>query len=64
MELELNHYMAIALFASFILLLFIGYPVAWLMGGLAIIFTAISVFSDTPTWTPLWESTGVIARFW
>lgn len=47
MELELNHYMAIALFASFILMLFIGYPVAWLMGGLAIIFTAISVFSDT-----------------
>lgn len=40
-------YMAIALFISFIVLIFSGYPVAWLMGGLAVLFTAISVFSDT-----------------
>ena len=40
-------YMAIALFLSFIVLIFTGYPVAWLMGGLAVAFTAISVFSDT-----------------
>jgi tripartite ATP-independent transporter DctM subunit len=40
-------YMAIALFATFIVLIFTGFPVAWLMGGLAIIFTAISVVSDT-----------------
>ena len=40
-------YMAIALFFSFILLIFTGYPVAWLMGGLAVAFTAISVMSDT-----------------
>lgn len=46
MELEANHIMAMALFASFILLIFMGYPVAWLMGGLAIIFTALSVVSD------------------
>ena len=39
-------YMAIALFVSFIVLIFTGYPVAWLMGGLAVLFTAISVFSD------------------
>ena len=39
--------MAIALFLSFIVLIFTGYPVAWLMGGLAVAFTAISVFSDT-----------------
>ena len=39
-------YMAIALFLSFIVLIFTGYPVAWLMGGLAVAFTAISVFSD------------------
>ena len=47
MEYELSHLMAMGLFASFIIFLFIGYPVAWLMGGLAIMFTAISVFSDT-----------------
>jgi len=40
-------YLAIALFLSFIVLIFTGYPVAWLMGGLAVAFTAISVFSDT-----------------
>jgi tripartite ATP-independent transporter DctM subunit len=39
-------YMAIALFIAFIGLIFVGFPIAWLMGGLAIIFTAISVFSD------------------
>jgi hypothetical protein len=38
--------MAIALFATFVLLIFSGYPVAWLMGGLAVLFTVISVFSD------------------
>jgi len=40
-------YMAIALFVSFIVLIFSGFPVAWLMGGLAIAFTVISVLSDT-----------------
>ena len=40
-------YMAIALFISFIVLIFTGYPVAWLMGGLAVAFTGISVASDT-----------------
>ena len=42
-----SQYLAIALFISFIVLIFTGYPVAWLMGGLAVAFTAISVFSDT-----------------
>ena len=46
MEFEANHFMAMLLFASFIALIFVGYPVAWLMGGLAVIFTAISVASD------------------
>ena len=47
MEFEANHYMALGLFASFIVFIFLGYPVAWLMGGLAILFTLISVLSDT-----------------
>jgi len=42
-----SQYLAMALFASFVLLIFTGYPVAWLMGGLAVAFTAISIFSDT-----------------
>ncbi len=46
-EFEANHYMALGLFASFIIFIFLGYPVAWLMGGLAILFTLISILSDT-----------------
>ena len=42
-----SQYMAIALFVSFIVLIFTGYPVAWLMGGLAVAFTAISMMFDT-----------------
>lgn len=42
-----SQYMAIALFVSFIALIFTGYPVAWLMGGLAVAFTAISMIFDT-----------------
>lgn len=47
MEFEANHYMAMGMFAAFIVFIFMGYPVAWLMGGLAVIFTAVSVLSDT-----------------
>ena len=47
MEFEANHYMAIGLFASFIVFIFMGYPVAWLMGGLAILFTLLSILLDT-----------------
>lgn len=47
MEFDPNHYMAVALFASFIIFIFIGYPVAWLMGGLAVLFTSIAILSDT-----------------
>lgn len=42
-----SQYMAIALFVSFVMLIFTGFPVAWLMAGLAVVFTAISVLSDT-----------------
>ncbi len=40
-------YMAIAFFVAFIALIFSGYPIAWIMGGLAILFTGIGVLSDT-----------------
>jgi len=68
MDFELNHYMAIALFFSFIMLLFTGYPVAWIMGGLSILFTAISVVSDTylDTWIGLdWGYSSImVTRFY
>ena len=46
MELILEHFMAILLFFSFITLIFYGFPVAWTMGGLAVLFTMISMLSD------------------
>ena len=47
MELVTEYFMAILLFFSFITLIFYGFPVAWTMGGLAVIFTLISMLSDT-----------------
>ena len=39
--------MSILLFLSFIILIFIGFPVAWTMGGLAVLFTLIAMLSDS-----------------
>jgi len=39
--------MSILLFFGFISLIFIGFPVAWTMGGLAVLFTLIAMLSDT-----------------
>ncbi len=44
---EINEFLAILMFVSFIGLLFVGFPVAWTLGGIAIVFAAISIFFDT-----------------
>jgi tripartite ATP-independent transporter DctM subunit len=41
-----NEILSILMFASFIVLLFTGFPVAWVLGGLAILFTLIGWGSD------------------
>ena len=38
-----NEILAVAMFASFIALVFTGFPVAWILGGLAVVFTAIAI---------------------
>ena len=38
-----NEILALAMFASFILLVFTGFPVAWILGGLAVAFTAFAI---------------------
>ncbi|WP_020408603.1 TRAP transporter large permease [Hahella ganghwensis] len=43
---EVNEWLAIAMFVSFILMIFSGFPVAWLLGGIAVVFTGISLFAD------------------
>ncbi|MGZ8254756.1 MAG: TRAP transporter large permease subunit, partial [Burkholderiaceae bacterium] len=65
---EYGQILAILMFFSFIGLLFAGYPVAWTLGGLSIVFTAIAWASDTffGTFTGLdWAFTsGIVDRMW
>ena len=42
-----EYFLAIALFFSFISLIFYGFPVAWTMGGLGVLFIFISMLSDS-----------------
>jgi len=44
---EINEILAILMFVSFIGLLFMGFPVAWTLTGVAMVFAAISIFCDT-----------------
>ncbi len=44
--LETYEYLVIAMMASFILLLFTGFPVAWILAGVAVIFSVIGVFAN------------------
>ena len=41
-----NEILAILMFLSFIGLIFTGYPVAWVLGGLSIVFTGIAIIAD------------------
>jgi tripartite ATP-independent transporter DctM subunit len=43
---EFNEYLVIAMFLTFIGLLFTGFPVAWVLGGVAVIFTIVGYYSD------------------
>lgn len=44
---DANEIMVIAMFLSFIALLFTGIPVAWVLGGIGIIFAFVGQLSDT-----------------
>ncbi|MCC4800849.1 C4-dicarboxylate ABC transporter [Enterovibrio norvegicus] len=52
---EANEILILAMFGSFILLLFIGIPVAWVLGGVGVAFAIIGYYSDIyfDTWTGL-----------
>ena len=43
---EISDYLVIAMFVSFIALLFTGFPIAWVLGGTAVIFTGIGMLAD------------------
>jgi tripartite ATP-independent transporter DctM subunit len=44
---EAETILVITMFLSFILLLFSGFPIAWVLGGLGVLFAFIGQFSDT-----------------
>ncbi len=64
----LNELLALAMFASFILLVFTGFPVAWILGGLSILFTAIAIVVDIDLGIPIdvdWAYTSLtVDRTW
>lgn len=51
MQLEPEHILVIAMFLSFIALLFTGFPVAWVLAGVGIAFTGIGYWTDSMEWT-------------
>jgi len=52
---EFNDYLVIGMFLTFVSLLFTGFPVAWVLGGVSVLFTFVGYFSDMyfGTWTGL-----------
>jgi tripartite ATP-independent transporter DctM subunit len=44
---EINEILATGMFFCFILLLFTGFPVAWVLGGISIVFAGIAIFMDS-----------------
>jgi tripartite ATP-independent transporter DctM subunit len=60
--------LSILMFLSFIILIFSGYPVAWVLGGLAVLFTAIAIIAQVDFGLPVfvsWDySTLVADRIW
>ena len=43
---DINHILVIAMFVTFILILFTGYPIAFVLMGVAALFTLVGVLSD------------------
>jgi tripartite ATP-independent transporter DctM subunit len=51
MELTPESYLVIAMFVSFIALLFTGFPVAWVLAGVGIAFSGVAWWTDDLGWT-------------
>jgi tripartite ATP-independent transporter DctM subunit len=65
---EIREWLAIAMFVLFIALIFTGFPVAWVLGGLAVLFTALAIVleRDVGFYTGVdWSYTSlVVDRIW
>ena len=60
--------LALGMFASFITLVLSGFPVAWLLGGLAVVFTALAIVLDVDFNIPIgvdWNYASLsVERIW
>lgn len=63
-----NEILALAMFASFMVLVFTGFPVAWILGGLAVVFTALAIVLEVDFNVPMgmsWDYTSItVDRTW
>ena len=63
-----NEILALLMFFGFIVSVFTGYPIAWLLGGLAILFTALAIILEVDFHVPVgvdWSYTSLtIDRIW
>ena len=63
-----NHLLALCMFGAFIALVFTGFPVAWILGGLAVLFTAFAIVLEVDFAIPMavdWSYTSIsIDRMW
>lgn len=63
-----NEILALLMFVSFIALVFTGFPVAWLLGGLAVLFTAFAIVLEVDFNVPMgmsWGYTSIaVDRIW
>ena len=63
-----NEILAILMFVGFIASVFTGYPVAWLLGGLAVLFTALAIILEVDFQVPVgvdWAYTSItVDRIW
>jgi tripartite ATP-independent transporter DctM subunit len=63
-----NEILALLMFASFIALVFTGFPVAWILAGLSVIFTALAIVLEVDFNVPIgmgWDYTSLtVDRVW
>ena len=63
-----NDILVVAMFVAFIALIFTGFPVAWVLGGLSVLFTALAIVLEADFGVPLgvdWPYTSLtVDRIW
>lgn len=53
---EFNELLSVGMFAVFIVLIFTGFPIAWLLGGVSVLFAAGAIYVGTEMEDWLWET--------